>query len=67
MVFETILKHLPMSDNAKVAFGVSVMVAISYATVFSKGCCALPCVHYYVWRDGTDEPDARPECCRLIL
>ena len=37
MVFATILKHLPMGDNAKVAFGTGVVLAISYATLARKG------------------------------
>ena len=37
MVFATILKYLPMGDNMKVAFGTSVVLAISYATLARKG------------------------------
>ena len=36
-VFATILKYLPMGDNMKVAFGTSVVLAISYATLARKG------------------------------
>ena len=37
MPFATILKYLPLTDNQKVFFGFSCVLAISYATVASKG------------------------------
>ena len=41
MVFETILKYLPMSDNMKVLFGTSSIIAVSYYTLISRGACTL--------------------------
>ena len=37
MVFATILKHLPMGDNAKVAFGTGIVLAVSYGMLAKKG------------------------------
>ena len=37
MVFETILKHLPMGDNAKVAFGCGVIFLGSWMSVRTQG------------------------------
>ena len=37
MVFQTILKYLPMSDNMKVAFGTGCVLFVSYMTVSKKG------------------------------
>ena len=37
MVFQTILKYIPLSDNGKVALGVGFVLSISYATLSNKG------------------------------